>query len=200
MKQMAKRFFDIVAATLGLLILLPLLMVVAVAIALDSKGSILFLQQRIGKGGEPFFLFKFRTMHVGADKGTAITVGNRDPRITTIGYYLRKIKMDELPQLINVLKGEMSFVGPRPEVKKFVDLYTPEQRRVLDVAPGMTDYASILFRNENELLSGKNDPVAFYVDHIMPQKLQLNLEYIDSNNLWIDIKILFKTLVVIFRK
>lgn len=197
---MAKRFFDIVAATLGLLILLPLLMVVAVAIALDSKGPILFLQQRIGKGGEPFFLFKFRTMHVGADKGTAITVGNRDPRITTIGYYLRKIKMDELPQLINVLKGEMSFVGPRPEVKKFVDLYTPEQRRVLDVAPGMTDYASILFRNENELLNGKSDPVAFYVDHIMPQKLQLNLKYIDSNNLWIDIKILFKTLVVIFRK
>lgn len=120
MKQMAKRFFDIVAATLGLLILLPLLMVVAVAIALDSKGSILFLQQRIGKGGEPFFLFKFRTMHVGADKGTAITVGNRDPRITTIGYYLRKIKMDELPQLINVLKGEMSFVGPRPEVKNLL--------------------------------------------------------------------------------
>jgi lipopolysaccharide/colanic/teichoic acid biosynthesis glycosyltransferase len=197
---MAKRFFDIVAATLGLLILLPFLLVVAIIIKLDSQGSILFLQQRIGKGGEPFFLFKFRTMHVGADKGTAITVGNRDPRITTIGYYLRKIKMDELPQLINVLKGEMSFVGPRPEVKKFVDLYTPEQRRVLDVAPGMTDYASILFRNENELLNGKSDPVAFYVDHIMPQKLQLNLKYIDSNNLWIDIKILFKTLVVIFRK
>jgi lipopolysaccharide/colanic/teichoic acid biosynthesis glycosyltransferase len=197
---MAKRFFDIVAATLGLLILLPFLLVVAIIIKLDSQGSILFLQQRIGKDGEPFFLFKFRTMHVGADKGTAITVGNRDPRITTIGYYLRKIKMDELPQLINVLKGEMSFVGPRPEVKKFVDLYTPEQRRVLDVAPGMTDYASILFRNENELLNGKSDPVAFYVDHIMPQKLQLNLKYIDSNNLWIDIKILFKTLVVIFRK
>ncbi|MBN8650225.1 MAG: sugar transferase [Cytophagales bacterium] len=197
---MAKRFFDIVAATLGLLILLPFLLVVAIIIKLDSQGSILFLQQRIGKGGEPFFLFKFRTMHVGADKGTAITVGNRDPRITTIGYYLRKFKMDELPQLINVLKGEMSFVGPRPEVKKFVDLYTPEQRRVLDVAPGMTDYASILFRNENELLNGKSDPVAFYVDHIMPQKLQLNLKYIDTNNLWIDIKILFKTLVVLFRK
>ncbi|HRG10554.1 MAG TPA: sugar transferase, partial [Cyclobacteriaceae bacterium] len=158
------------------------------------------LQERIGKYGKPFFLFKFRTMGVGADKGTAITVGNRDPRITRVGYYLRKIKMDELPQLINVLKGEMSFVGPRPEVKKFVDLYTPEQRRVLDVAPGMTDYASILFRNENELLAGKRDPVTFYVDQIMPQKLQLNLEYIDSNNLWVDIKILFKTLVVIFRK
>lgn len=197
---MAKRLFDIICSLLGLLILFPFLVVVAVAIALDSKGPILFLQQRIGKGGEPFFLFKFRTMHVGADKGTAITVGNRDPRITRIGYYLRKIKMDELPQLINVLKGEMSFVGPRPEVKKFVDLYTSEQRRVLDVAPGMTDYASILFRNENELLAGKSDPVAFYVDHIMPQKLQLNLEYINSNNLWIDIKILFKTLVVILRK
>lgn len=197
---MAKRIFDIVVATAGLLILLPFLVLIALAIALDSKGPILFLQQRIGKGGEPFFLFKFRTMHVGSDKGTAITVGNRDPRITRVGYYLRKSKMDELPQLYNVLKGEMSFVGPRPEVKKFVDLYTPEQRRVLDVAPGMTDYASILFRNENELLAGKRDPVTFYVDQIMPQKLQLNLEYIDSNNLWVDIKILFKTLVVIFRK
>lgn len=197
---MAKRIFDVVASVLGLIILLPFFLVVAIVIKLDSKGPILFLQQRIGKWGEPFFLFKFRTMHVGADKGTAITVGNRDPRITTIGYYLRKIKMDELPQLINVLKGEMSFVGPRPEVKKFVDLYTSEQRRVLDVAPGMTDYASILFRNENELLAGKSDPVAFYMDHIMPQKLQLNLKYIDSNNLWIDIKILFKTLVVIFKK
>ncbi|HCZ36808.1 MAG TPA: glycosyl transferase [Cytophagales bacterium] len=197
---MAKRIFDIIAATLGLLVLLPLFLVVSVAIAIDSKGSIFFLQERIGKYGKPFFLFKFRTMGVGADKGTAITVGNRDPRITRVGYYLRKIKMDELPQLINVLKGEMSFVGPRPEVKKFVDLYTPEQRRVLDVAPGMTDYASILFRNENELLAGKRDPVTFYVDQIMPQKLQLNLEYIDSNNLWVDIKILFKTLVVIFRK
>jgi len=196
----AKRIFDIIAATLGLLVLLPLFLVVSVAIAIDSKGSIFFLQERIGKYGKPFFLFKFRTMGVGADKGTAITVGNRDPRITRVGYYLRKIKMDELPQLINVLKGEMSFVGPRPEVKKFVDLYTPEQRRVLDVAPGMTDYASILFRNENELLAGKRDPVTFYVDQIMPQKLQLNLEYIDSNNLWVDIKILFKTLVVIFRK
>lgn len=197
---MAKRIFDIVAATLGLLILLPFLVVIALAIVLDSKGSILFLQQRIGKGGEPFSLFKFRTMHVGSDKGTAITVGNRDPRITRVGYYLRKSKMDELPQLCNILKGEMSFVGPRPEVKKFVDLYTPEQRRVLEITPGMTDYASILFRNENELLDGKSDPVAFYIDHIMPKKLQLNLEYVNSSSLWMDFKIIFKTLLVIFKK
>jgi lipopolysaccharide/colanic/teichoic acid biosynthesis glycosyltransferase len=197
---MAKRIFDIVAATTGLLILLPFLVLIALAIALDSKGPILFLQQRIGKGGEPFFLFKFRTMHVGSDKGTAITVGNRDPRITRVGYYLRKSKMDELPQLYNVLKGEMSFVGPRPEVKRFVDLYTPEQRRVLEIAPGMTDYASILFRNENELLDGKSDPVTFYIDHIMPKKLQLNLEYVNSNSFWMDFKIIFKTLIVIFKK
>lgn len=197
---MAKRIFDIIAATIGLLILLPFLVLIALAIALDSRGPILFLQQRIGKGGEPFFLFKFRTMHVGSDKGTAITVGNRDPRITRVGYYLRKSKMDELPQLYNVLKGEMSFVGPRPEVKKFVDLYTPEQRKVLEITPGMTDYASILFRNENELLDGKNDPVSFYIDHIMPKKLQLNLEYINSNSLWMDFKIIFKTLMVIFKK
>jgi lipopolysaccharide/colanic/teichoic acid biosynthesis glycosyltransferase len=197
---MAKRIFDIMAAILGLLILLPFGLVVALVLVLDSRGPVFFLQQRIGKGGRPFFLFKLRTMYVGADKGTAITVGNRDPRITRIGYYLRKFKIDEFPQLINVLKGEMSFVGPRPEVKKFVDLYTPEQKRVLEVMPGMTDYASILFRNENELLTGKSDPIAFYIEYIMPKKLELNLKYVNTNNLWLDLKIIFRTLVVIIRK
>jgi len=197
---MGKRFFDIVASFFGLLILLPFFIVTGLAVALDSKGPVFFLQQRIGKEGVPFFLFKFRTMRVGSDKGNAITVGDRDSRITRVGYYLRKFKIDELPQLINVLKGEMSFVGPRPEVKKFVDLYTPDQRKVLQVVPGMTDYASILFRNENELLDGKSDPVLYYIEHIMPKKLQLNFEYVEKNNIWIDLKIIFKTLIVIFKK
>jgi lipopolysaccharide/colanic/teichoic acid biosynthesis glycosyltransferase len=197
---MAKRIFDIVTAILGLIILLPIFLLIAALIRIDSKGPVFFLQQRIGKDGIPFLLFKFRTMHVGSEQGTAITVGNRDPRITRVGYYLRKIKLDEVPQLINVVKGEMSFVGPRPEVKKFVDLYTPEQRKVLEVVPGMTDYASILFRNENELLAGKSDPIVYYIEHIMPKKLQMNLEYVNDNNVWIDLKIIVRTLLVIFRK
>lgn len=197
---MAKRLFDIICSLLGLLILFPFLVVVALVITLDSKGPIFFLQQRIGKNGVPFFLFKFRTMHVDADKGTAITVGNRDPRITRVGYYLRKSKLDELPQLINVLRGEMSLVGPRPEVKKFVDLYTPNQRKVLDVKPGITDYASIQFRNENELLEGKSDPIEFYVREIMPVKLNLNLKYINTRSCWVDLKIIGQTVWLIITK
>lgn len=196
---MVKRLFDIVVSFFGLLLLMPFLLGVGLAVAVDSKGPVFFLQERIGKEGFPFFLYKFRTMKVGSEKGTAITVGDRDPRITRVGYYLRKFKIDELPQLLNVLKGEMSFVGPRPEVKKFVDLYTPEQRKVLNVAPGMTDYASILFRNENELLDGQKDPISYYIEYIMPKKLQLNAEYVAKNNIWIDLEIIFKTIVIIFK-
>lgn len=164
---------------------------------MDSKGPFFYLQERVGKRGILFRLFKFRTMHINADKLTAITVGMRDPRITRAGYYIRKFKLDELPQLINVLKGEMSLVGPRPELKKFTDLYTPEQRKVLDVRPGITDYASLQFRNENELLEGKEDPVGFYIQEIMPVKLQLNLRYIAEQSLWVDVMILVRTVLAI---
>ena len=136
-------------------------------------------------------------MRTGADKLTAITVGNRDPRITRLGYYLRKFKVDELPQLINVFLGSMSLVGPRPELKKFVDLYSPEQRRVIEVKPGITDYASIEFRNENELLEGKPDPIEFYMREIMPVKLNLNLKYIETRSFWVDLKIIAQTLWLI---
>ncbi len=139
-------------------------------------------------------------MVVNADKEAAITVGNRDPRITKIGYYLRKYKLDELPQLINVLIGEMSLVGPRPELKKFVDLYSKEQHRVIEIKPGITDYASIEFRNENQLLEGKADPIAFYIKEVMPQKLMLNLKYLKNQSLWTDCKIILRTIAVVLFK
>jgi lipopolysaccharide/colanic/teichoic acid biosynthesis glycosyltransferase len=156
---MTKRTLDLLVSGFGLTLLLPFFLLIGLIIKLTSKGPIFYLQQRVGKGGKLFKLFKFRTMRVDADKYMAITVGARDARITTVGYYLRKYKIDELPQLINVLIGNMSLVGPRPELKKFVDLYNAEQVKVISVKPGITDYASIEFRNENELLEGKPDPV-----------------------------------------
>lgn len=194
-----KRFFDFLVSSLGLLILTPFFILIAILIKLDSKGPVFYLQSRVGQGGQQFKLFKFRTMYIGADRGNAITVGQRDPRITRAGYYLRKFKLDELPQLLNVLAGTMSLVGPRPEVKKFVDLYTPEQHQVLTIKPGITDYASIEFRNENELLAGKPDPIDFYIREIMPVKLALNLKYLQSQSFWGDLVIIFRTLVSIFR-
>jgi len=152
----------------------------------------------VGKGGMLFKLFKFRTMKVGADRATAITVGHRDSRITPMGYYLRKFKLDELPQLINVLKGEMSLVGPRPELEKFVKLYDEQQRKVITVKPGITDYASIQFRNENALLEGKSDPVDFYIREIMPVKLDLNLQYIANQSFLTDLKIIGQTIFLVF--
>ncbi|HOX83593.1 MAG TPA: sugar transferase [Chryseolinea sp.] len=197
---MLKRFFDFVFSVLGLCILLPFLLVIAWIVKIDSKGPAFYLQQRVGRGAKLFNLFKFRTMHVEADKLTAITVGKRDPRITTIGYYLRKYKMDELPQLINVVRGDMSLVGPRPELKKFVDLYSDQQREVISVRPGITDLASIEFRNENEMLEGKADPIEFYIREIMPVKLELNRQYIQNQSLFLDMKIIFTTLFSIFKK
>lgn len=197
---MFKRLFDVFTSALGLLLLFPFFSLIAIIIKLDSSGPVFYLQERVGQGGKVFKLFKFRTMYTGADKATAITVGNRDPRITHAGYYLRKFKVDELPQLINVLLGTMSLVGPRPEIKKFVDLYSTEQRRVIEVKPGITDYASIEFRNENELLDGKPDPIEFYVREIMPLKLNLNLKYIETRSFWIDLKIIGQTIWLIFAR
>ena len=196
---MVKRFLDILFSLLGLIMLAPFFLVIAIVIKLDSTGPVFYLQERVGKGKKIFKLFKFRSMRMDADKGNAITVGARDSRITSVGYYLRKSKVDELPQLINVFVGDMSLVGPRPEVKKFVELYSVDQLKVLTVRPGITDLASIEYRNENELLEGKDDPIEFYIKEIMPEKLRLNLQYIANQSMMLDIKIIFRTLFSIFK-
>ena len=197
---MVKRSIDLMASLIGLIILLPFFLIIGLFLKIDSNGPVFYLQERVGKNMKLFKLFKFRTMQVEADKQAAITVGTRDPRITSAGFYLRKYKLDELPQLINVLQGNMSLVGPRPELKKFVDLYSEQQREVLSVKPGITDLASIQFRNENELLEGKPDPIDFYIHEIMPVKLDLNKKYIQNQSLSLDVKIIAQTIFYIFRK
>ncbi|MBV2224388.1 MAG: sugar transferase [Cloacibacterium sp.] len=194
-----KRIFDLFFAFLGIMLLLPIYLLIAIFIKLDSKGEILYKQERIGKDGIPFYVLKFRTMVPDAFSKGALTVGSRDPRVTGVGYYLRKYKLDELPQLFNVLFGEMSFVGPRPEVKKYTDLYNENQRVVLSVKPGITDYASIKYRNENDLLAQSSDPEKLYIEEIMPEKLNLNLKYINDNNVFKDIKIIINTFYTIVK-
>ena len=195
-----KRLFDIVASGLGLLVLSPLFLILAIWIKLDSKGPVFYKQIRVGRNNNDFRLFKFRSMRVGSDKKGLITVGERDPRITRSGYFIRKYKLDEFPQLINVFIGDMSLVGPRPEVRKYVEMYTPEQMHVLDVRPGITDMASILYRNENELLEKADDPDKFYVEVVMQDKLRINLEYVAKHSFWFDIKLIFKTFWAIVAK
>ena len=175
---MLKRSFDVLCSGFGLLVISPIFLLVSALIVLTSKGGIFYKQKRIGLHGKEFYILKFRTMKTGADKLGLLTVGDKDPRVTWIGFYLRKSKLDELPQLINVLKGEMSLVGPRPEVSKYVDLYSEEDRIVLTIRPGITDYASIHFRNENEILKEATDPEKKYIEEIMPLKLKLNKKYI----------------------
>ena len=188
-----KRLFDIVASGLGLLILSPLFLVLAVWIRLDSEGPVFYRQTRVGRHNRDFRIFKFRSMKEGADKQGLITVGGHDPRITRSGYFIRRYKLDELPQLINVFLGDMSLVGPRPEVRKYVDMYTPEQMHVLDVRPGITSLASIRYRNENELLDKADDPDRFYIDVIMQDKLAIDLEYVRQASFWYDIKLIIRT-------
>jgi lipopolysaccharide/colanic/teichoic acid biosynthesis glycosyltransferase len=190
---MVKRLFDIVASGCGLLVLSPLFVVLAIWIKLDSKGPVFYRQVRVGRNNKDFKLFKFRSMRVGADKQGLITVGGRDPRITRSGFFIRKYKLDEFPQLINVFIGDMSLVGPRPEVRKYVDMYTPEQMRVLSVRPGITDLASIRYRNENELLEQAENPDEYYEQVIMQDKLRINLEYVENHSFWNDIKLIFMT-------
>jgi lipopolysaccharide/colanic/teichoic acid biosynthesis glycosyltransferase len=198
---MVKRLMDLLVSLLALIVLSPFFLIIALIIKIYSPGPVFYQQDRVGVNGKLFKLFKFRSMRIDSDKHAAITIGKRDPRITGIGYFLRKFKLDEMPQLINIIKGDMSLVGPRPEVEKFVKLYDQQQLRVLSIRPGLTDYASIEFRNENELLEGKTDPIDFYVREIMPVKLNLNLKYIENRSVWTDFKILFKTVfLVILRK
>lgn len=194
---MMKRFFDIVASGCGLLVLLPLFLVIAIWIKLDSKGPVFYRQVRVGRHNKDFRIIKFRSMRVGADKGSLVTIGGRDPRITRSGYFIRKYKLDELPQLINVFIGQMSIVGPRPEVRHYVDYWTKEQLHVLDVRPGITDPASIKFRNENELMEKADNPENCYINVIMQEKIRLYLEYVGKVGFWYDIKLIFKTFKVI---
>jgi lipopolysaccharide/colanic/teichoic acid biosynthesis glycosyltransferase len=188
-----KRIFDIVSSFVALLLGMPFFLIIALFIVLSSKGGVFFVQKRVGKNNVDFNLLKFRTMKTDSESKGQITVGNKDPRITKVGYWLRKFKMDEFPQLINVIKGDMSIVGPRPEVRKYVSLYSDEQLKVLTVRPGLTDIASLEYIDENELLGKSTNPEATYINEIMPKKLELNLKYIAHQSLWLDIKLIFKT-------
>ena len=193
------RFCDIVLSCLGLLLLSPLFVVVAVWIVIDNPGPIFYRQMRVGKDGKDFGLLKFRSMRIGADKESLITIGEHDSRITRAGYYIRKYKLDELPQLWNVLTGDMSLVGPRPEVRRYVDMYTDEQRQVLTVRPGITDYASIEYIDENRILAQAEDPDRTYIEEIMPAKIAMNMRYIEHQTLGEYMKIIFLTLAKIIR-
>ena len=189
-----KRLFDIIASCAGLLCLSPLFVVIGIWIKLDSPGPVFYRQVRVGRNNQDFRIFKFRSMRVGADKKGLITVGGHDPRVTRSGYFIRKYKLDEFPQLINVFIGDMSLVGPRPEVRHYVDLYTPEQMHVLDVRPGITSLASIRYRNENELLDQAENPEQYYIQTVMPHKLAIDLEYVRNASFLYDIKLIFSTL------
>lgn len=193
-----KRLFDLLFSGIGLVFLLPFLIGIGISIQLTSKGGVFYRQIRVGKENVDFRMLKFRTMVTDADKdGKLITIGSRDSRITGIGYYLRKFKLDELPQLWNVFLGDMSLVGPRPEVRKYVDMYNEEQRMVLTVKPGITDKASIQYSNENELLGKSENPEKEYIENVMPAKLELNLVYIKEKSFFSDLKIIFQTILKI---
>ena len=189
------RLFDICLSAFGLLILSPLFIIVTIWIIIDSRGPVLYRQVRVGRFGVDFTLLKFRSMRVNADKAGLLTVGGRDNRITNTGYYLRKIKLDELPQLFNVLIGDMSLVGPRPEVRKYVQLYNDEQKKVLQVRPGITDLASIAYKNENELLAQSADPEKTYINEVMPEKLRLNQQFIENPTIKNYFTIIFRTVI-----
>jgi len=199
LKKMLKRIVDILSSVFGLILFFPIFIIVTILIKLTSKGSVFYRQIRVGKNNKDFRIFKFRTMEVDSDKFGLLTVGGKDSRITRIGYYLRKYKLDELPQLINVFIGEMSFVGPRPEVRKYVALYTEEQKKIFRVRPGITDMASIEYRNENEILSQQINPDQYYIEVIMPRKIQINLDYISQRNLYQDFSVILKTFSAILK-
>ena len=192
---MIKRGIDILFSLIGLICLFPFFIFISFFIFITSKGGVFFVQLRVGKNNKDFKLYKFRTMFLNSDNKGLLTVGNNDKRITKLGYYLRKNKLDELPQLINVLNGTMSIVGPRPEVRKYVNLYNSEQKSILDVKPGITDFASLMYYNENEILANSVNPEQTYINEIMPIKLELNKQYINEMSLLTDLKIIFKTFI-----
>lgn len=195
---MLKRLFDILSSLIVLSLIWPFFLVICLFVLFSGRGGVFFTQTRVGKGGKDFKLYKFRTMRPDSEEKGQITVGGRDPRITRVGYFLRKYKLDELPQLFNVIGGSMSIVGPRPEVRKYVNLYSDRQKRVLSVRPGLTDYASIEYINENEILGRADDPDHAYIHEVMPAKLELGLKYIDRQSFGEDLRIIFKTIGKIF--
>jgi len=195
---MLKHFFDIIFSIAGLIILFPLFLIISIWILMDSKGGVFFFQTRVGKNNRDFRMIKFRTMLSNSENKGLLTVGNTDTRITKSGKWLRKYKVDEFPQLLNILIGEMSFVGPRPEVRKYVNLYNYGQMKVLSVKPGLTDYASLEYINENEILERYDNPEKVYIAKIMPEKLALNIKYINEKGFFTDLKIMLKTIRMIF--
>lgn len=196
---MTKRLFDIAVSFAILLVFFPLGCVLSICILLESKGGVFYRQERIGQFGVPFYLFKFRTMRPDSDRLGTLTVGMRDPRITRIGYFIRKYKLDEFPQFLNVIRGEMSIVGPRPETREYVDHYTPEQAKILEVKPGITDYASLEYFDENRILGESTNPTETYIHEIMPAKLHLNRKYLERPTLATDLKIMWQTFLKIIK-
>ena len=188
-----KRLFDILVSLIILIFFLPIGIIISIMILFGSKGGIFYRQERVGLHGKPFYLFKFRTMKPDSDKAGKLTVGMRDPRITSIGYFIRKYKIDEFPQFLNVISGKMSIVGPRPEVQEYVDLYSDEQRQILAVKPGITDYASLEYFDESRLLGESKNPRETYINEIMPAKIKLNQKYLDNPTVVHDIQIMWKT-------
>jgi len=197
---MSKRLFDITFSLLGLILIFPILLLIALIIKLDSKGPILFIQGRVGKNNKDFKIFKFRTMRIQSDKKGLLTLGNKDSRITKIGYFLRRYKIDEFPQLFNILKGDMSFVGPRPELRYYVNFYNEDDMKIFKVRPGITGLASLKYRNEVELLKAAEDPETFFIETIIPDKLKYNKEYIKRQNFFFDLKLIGLTIIKVITK
>ena len=197
---MIKRLFDVVFSVLGIILLFPILLLIAILIKLDSKGPVLFIQGRVGKNNQDFNIYKFRTMRIQSDKKGLLTLGNHDSRITKIGYFLRRYKIDEFPQLINIIKGDMSFVGPRPELRYYVNFYTEDDMKIFKVRPGITGLASLKYRNEVELLKAAEDPEAFFIKTIIPDKLKYNKAYIKKQNFFYDLKLIGLTIIQVITK
>ncbi|UKM63969.1 sugar transferase [Flavobacteriaceae bacterium GSB9] len=195
-----KRIFDILFSAIGLVVLSPLLIIIAILIKLDSKGPVFFIQGRVGKNNKDFNIYKFRTMRTASDKKGLLTLGNNDSRITKIGYFLRRYKIDEFPQLINILKGDMSFVGPRPELRYYVNFYNEDDMSIFQVRPGITGLASLKYRNEVELLKAAKNPEEFFIKAIIPDKLKFNKEYIKKRNFFFDLKLIGLTVIKVITK